>query len=105
MSERNKALEQTNQKRVTAIRVLRRYYKRNGYVRVPDASRKMREGSGYKKGYEVRLVAHDRDELRAIRDLLRDAGFHVPRSFTKQRQIIQPVYGMEAVRVIAQLDV
>ncbi len=105
MLERQKDFEETNQKRTSAIRVLRRYYKRNGYVRVPDAFRKDREGSEYKKGYEVRLVAHDRDELRAIRDLLRDAGFRVPRFFAKQRQFVQPVYGMEAVRVIAQLDV
>ncbi|MCL6623366.1 MAG: hypothetical protein K6T17_01960 [Fimbriimonadales bacterium] len=105
MSEKRNAPDEANQRRISAIRVLRRYYKRNGYVRLPDTSRKGKKGTGYKKGYEVRLVAHDRDELRAIRDLLRDAGFRVPKFFTKQTRIVQPVYGIEAVRVIAQLEV
>lgn len=105
MREREATSHETNLKRTSAIRVLRRYYKRNGCVRIPNVARSGRRCTGYKKGYEVRLVAHDRDELRAIRDLLRDAGFRVPRFFLKHKQIVQPVYGLEAVRVIAQIDV
>ena len=73
-------------------------FHRNGYVRWPNWDRRASDGYvGYKKGYEVRLVASSTDELAAIRVLLARAGFRLARPFTKARQWRQPVYGRPAV--------
>jgi hypothetical protein len=67
-------------------------------VRQQNAKRLAREGpQSYKKGDEVRLVAHSAAELREIRRLLRAAGFTVGRSFVKGRQFRQPIYGRDDV--------
>jgi len=53
-------------------------------------------GHGYgrfRRGYEFRLTAASRSELRFVRDLLRRAGFKPGRPFVKGRQFRQPVYG------------
>jgi hypothetical protein len=79
------------------VKSLAAYFRRNGYVRRLNPLRRKREGQGYKKGDEVRLVAESYDELRAIRGLLRQAGFKVARPFRKARQWRQPVYGIDEV--------
>ncbi len=74
------------------------FFRRNGYMRVPDEVRRSVEGHwSYKKGYEVRLVARSKAELALIRRLLRQAGFKPGRPFVKGRQLRQPLYGREAV--------
>lgn len=79
-------------------RTLAWYYRRNGYLRRPDAERVAVEGSRqYKKGDEVRLVANSLEELQLIRRLLSEAGFRPGRPFRKARQYRQPVYGKQAV--------
>ena len=82
------------------------FFRRNGYVRRPNPDRLAAEGyKGYKKGDEVRLVADSRAELRAIRRLLRAAGFDPGRPFAKARQWRQPLYGRNAVsRFLALVD-
>jgi len=76
--------------------MLAHYYRRNGYVRVVNLARRDAEGSQrYKKGYEVRLVARDPDELEHIRSLLDACGYPVARPFVKAKQWVQPIYGRQ----------
>ena len=83
---------------------LKFFFERNGYLRAPNAVRKQNEGHDkYKKGYEVRLVARDADELEEIRNLLEAAGFSLAKSHVKARQFIQPIYGKGAVERFCEL--
>jgi len=79
------------------VKKLGNYFHRNGYVRRANAVRRAQEGQLYKKGAEVRLVAHSRAELTEIRQLLKQAGFKVARPFSKANQLRQPVYGIAEV--------
>lgn len=80
------------------ITALASLFRRNGYVRWPSQVRRATDGHArYKKGYEVRLVSGSVRELRAIRRLLRAAGFTPGRPFVKARQWRQPIYGRQAV--------
>jgi hypothetical protein len=79
------------------VRQLAASFRRNGYMRLPNAERRVDEPHEYKKGYEIRLVADSLVELRTIRRLLRAAGFKPPAAFAKARQWRQPIYGREAV--------
>ena len=72
-------------------------FARNGYIRRPNLKRRAATPRVYKKGYEVRLVADSVADLRAIRRLLRAAGFNPGRPFAKARQWRQPLYGRQAV--------
>jgi hypothetical protein len=84
-----------------AIR-LKQLFRLNGCVRVPNRKRIKRLGrQKYKKGYEVRLVAATRQELKQIRQLLRQIGFKPAKPFRKARRIAQPVYGKAAVKWFA----
>jgi hypothetical protein len=80
-----------------AIAQLAVLFRRNGYSRWPNRDRQAANPRGYKKGYEVRLVAESPAELRVISRLLRAAGFVPGRAFAKSRQWRQPVYGREQV--------
>src|SRR2546430_41842 len=79
------------------VRQLAASFHRNGYMRRPNPDRRKAEPHEYKKGYEIRLVADSRAELRTIRRLLRAAGFKPPSAFAKARQWRQPIYGWQAV--------
>jgi len=74
------------------------FFNRNGVLRLPDAERRAKHSRTYKKGYEVRFVAHSALELRRIRALLRRAGFPVAASFSKSRRQVQPLYGKAYVQ-------
>jgi hypothetical protein len=76
---------------------LREYFERNGYCRVPALKRR-KEGRGYKKGYEVRLVALTRAELGEMRRLLRQFSFVPANPYRKHAQLIQSVHGLPAVK-------
>jgi len=77
---------------------LRELFRRNGYVRRQNLVRVVNEGWGrYRKGEEVRLVANSAQELRLVRQLLRQAGFTPGRPFAKGQQYRQPVYGRQVV--------
>lgn len=81
--------------------LVRAFLEGAGYVRVPNQER--REALGpryyrvYKKGWEVRLLARDVDELAAIRRWALEAGFVPGRPFAKGSRICQPIYGREQV--------
>ncbi len=78
-------------------------FRRNGYVRWPNWDRRAATPRAYKKGYEVRLVAGSRTELRVIRRLLWAAGFKPGRPFVKGKQWRQPVYGRQPVARFLEL--
>jgi len=83
--------------RAAAMR-LRWYFTRNGYVRLPNYKRRDKmPRQKYKKGYEVRLVACNAQEIREIRSLLKQLGLRPPRTFAKHKKIVQPVYGQAVV--------
>jgi hypothetical protein len=63
------------------------------YFRFPDKKRRRSEGQAYKHGYEVRLVAKDKIELKKLQSLLKNSGFNIGKPFTKGSQFVQPVYG------------
>ncbi len=81
-----------------AVNKLRDYFKRNGYLRMPDERADDREGNEYKKGYEARLVANSTAELREIRACLKAVGLPVRKAFAKGNQHVQPLYGKETVQ-------
>ncbi len=89
--------------RMNLIAHLERFFRRNGYVRVPDPDRLAKEGRRYKKGYEVRFVANTPAELRTIRELLKMAGFAVANAFEHAKQWRQPLYGRAAVTLFLEL--
>lgn len=88
------------------VKQLAVFFNRNGYIRWQDADRVAEEGWRiYKKGDEVRLVAHTTSELFKIRRLLREAGFNPGRPFRKGRQWRQPIYGKrEVARFLAMIE-
>jgi len=68
-------------------------FRRNGYLRVPNKTRRKKDGQKYKKGYEIRFVAKNEKELKKIHALLSKAGFKTGKQFSKGSQLVQPVYG------------
>lgn len=78
-------------------KLLLQIFLRNGHLREPDILLKKQLGQKYKKGYEVRLVANSRQELRDIRRALKAVDLNAGSHFKKNRQTVQPVYGKEAV--------
>lgn len=80
-----------------AIQRLSEFFNRNGYVRFLDETRRAKDGTHYKKGAEVRLVAESKAELTEIQKLLKRAGFKVAKPFAKSNQWRQPIYGVDAV--------
>lgn len=74
-------------------------YHRNGYARLPKPERREKEGSqSYKKGWEVRLVARDEEELAELHNLLEQMDFEPGSPFDKARQIVLPLYGRTSVQ-------
>lgn len=71
------------------------YFRRNGCARHPSLRMRRISGAAYKKGYEIRLVAWDEEELQDIQNLLAAAGLSAGKPWTKGSQTIQPIYGRE----------
>ncbi len=84
------------------------FFYRNGCLRLPNATRRKEGSQKYKKGYELRLVAQTKNELKQIRRLLQQMGFKLGKPYQKGRQTVQPVYGKQAVEqfcnLLAQLE-
>ncbi len=78
------------------------FYSRNGYMRVPDETRRKKESRTYKMGYEIRLVAQTKRELVLIRRLLRSAGLKPGKPYGKSNQWCQPIYGKQAMERFKQ---
>lgn len=87
-----------------AVQQLAEFFRRNGYVRPPKEKRDAAPGRGeFRRGYEFRLTAQSKTELRLIRRLLRQAGFAPGRPFAKGNQFRQPVYGREELERFLKL--
>ena len=75
-------------------KIIRKFYRRSGCVRFPSKIRKKEESRQiYKKGYEVRFSLKNEEELKKIRSALEDLDFKLGKPYTKNKRIIQPVYG------------
>ena len=73
------------------------YFNRNGCFRIPDKSKIKEQGTqSYKKGYEIRFVLRDDQELKKVKKLLGKAGFKCGKPYSKVSQMVQPVYGKKA---------
>jgi hypothetical protein len=70
------------------------FLRNQGYIRFQNPKR-LKEGAAYKKGDEVRFMAHSAAELAEIQQLLRQASFGAGKPFVKHRGWCQPVYGRE----------
>lgn len=89
--------QQERYQKLKAKLKLVKYFLRNGYLRFPNENLRKLKGKHYKKGYEVRLVANDENELVEINSLVEEAGFRVRKPFKKHNRFIQPIYGKKIV--------
>ena len=86
------------------IRLLQEFFDRNAYLRFPNVKRRIADGGNiYKKGYEVRLVLLDEDELETVLRMLYRLEFVPGKPFIKSSRIIQPIYGRAQVEHFCQL--
>jgi len=84
--------------RRSSQRRLGRFFNRNAYCRVPNPSRQKKEGyTNYKKGWEVRLILRDEDEVSIVCGLLWRVGLAPGKPFRKSKRWAVPIYGEEAV--------
>jgi hypothetical protein len=73
------------------------FFRRNGYMRVPNQALREDAPRAYKKGYEIRLVARSQRELSTMRRLLRQVDLRPGKPFPKHNQWVQPVYGRDSM--------
>jgi len=83
--------------RLSDRRRLGRFFNRNAYCRRPDLARQQEGHLSYRKGWEVRLVLKDEDEVWLVSNLIRRVGLNPGKTFQKGRKWIVPIYGQEAV--------
>ena len=78
---------------------------RNGCIRMPNETRKEEEGGKkYKKGYEVRLCARNKEETDEAEQLLANAGFKAGKPYSKAINLtVIPVYGRGQVEKFQKL--
>lgn len=73
------------------------FYRRNGYMRVPNEALREDAPREYKKGYEIRLIARSQRELTAMRRMIRQVDLRPGKPFPKHKQWVQPIYGRDAM--------
>lgn len=87
-----------------AIRGLTEAFHRNGYVRRQNLPLREIVGSRiYKKGNEVRLIAHSEEELARLQAWLTVLGFTFGKPFAKESQFRLPIYGREQIKAFLTL--
>ncbi len=99
--------EQSEQRRnADAIATLQRFFARNGYVRRRNETRRDTETwQTYKKGDEVRLLAHSDTEFVELQAALAQLGFKAGAPFRKAQQTAVPLYGLKSVaRFLALME-
>jgi hypothetical protein len=74
-----------------------RLFLRNGCIRHPKPERLKEGHRNYKKGYEIRWTALNRDEEFTIIRMLSKLGFKHGKPFKKVNRIIIPVYGLDSL--------
>lgn len=85
-------------------RRLARFYRRNAYTREPKAERLEDGHRSYRKGWEVRFVLRDLDEVTIVEGLLRQLGFNPGKPFAKHRRWVVPVYGEDVVNSLRRWE-
>jgi len=77
-----------------ALQILENIFLRNGYLRVRNESKlELNSSKNYKKGFEIRFIPIDLEELEMIRTSISKLGFTVSNTFIKHGHIVQPLYG------------
>jgi hypothetical protein len=94
----------TSRGRASALAKLFQYFMQNGCCREPNSDRFVEGSSGYRKGWEVRIVVDTLRELEEVRSLLRRVGIEPPASYAKRRQFVQPIYGRAAFEKFFPLE-
>lgn len=81
---------------------LEQVFLRNGYLRIRVRKKvKDKKGLGISelkqsgKGYEIRIIPEDSEELEMIRAAISELGLNVSNTFIKHNRIIQPIYGKQ----------
>jgi hypothetical protein len=87
---------------MTAFRRLAEYFQRNGCIRRPNTDRLDEGATGYKKGWEVRIVLESPNELGEVRALLTAIGVTPARAYLKGARTVQPIYGRDAVELFTK---
>jgi hypothetical protein len=85
------------------VALLAAHFEACGCIRAPNPARRRAEPRDYKKGWEVRLAATTRRELRFLRQMLRKCGFKCGRAYHKRAGWILPLYGRAAVERFCKL--
>ena len=81
-----------------AIAELAERFQRNGYIRRQNTEHLKQVGYMlYKKGFEIRLIAHSVNELHHIQFLLQVLDFTISKPFSVANHFRQPIYGREQV--------
>ena len=73
---------------------------RNSYFRQPNVERRQIEKAAYKKGWELRLVLNNEDEVALADQLIRQSGLRPGRPFGKWGRWVIPMYGRRMVEVV-----
>lgn len=68
------------------------YFSRSGYCRVPDVKRRKKESRTYKMGYETRISVY-KNELKELRQALKNLGLLAGRPYAKKNKFCLPLYG------------
>ncbi|MCX7721643.1 MAG: hypothetical protein N2379_01100 [Verrucomicrobiae bacterium] len=84
-------------------RKLAEMFAKNGCLRAPDLKRRKSEGGEYHAGYEIRLVADDKQALKELRSMLASVNLKPGREFKKGKRLVVPVYGKDQVLEFTKL--
>ena len=80
----------------TSKQFLEDIFLKNGYVKIRDPQKwEQRRSNGYRKGFEIRFVCNDKEQLQKIQSAISALGFKVCKPFNKARHMIQPLYGKD----------
>ncbi len=87
-----------------AFKFLKEIFLRNGNLRIKDEVKVAKFGSQkHKKGYEVRLLAKDEQELEHIQIAISSLDLYVAKSYLKGKQFVQPIYGKEITKKFEEI--
>jgi hypothetical protein len=81
---------------VLAFDYLKKIFLRNGNLRIKDKTKVAKFGS--KKGYEVRLLAKNEQELEQIQAAISTLDLYVAKTYMNGNQTVQPIYGEEITK-------
>lgn len=76
---------------------LRQRFHACGYVRSKDEGKAQDLAGKYRKGWEVRLVLRNDEDVQRTRRLIEQVGLKPGRPFLKSGRPVQPIYGKAAV--------